>query len=298
MNATDLLPIRKPYAHLSVILGLVSVAAFAESLALGSHLLAVGAGVGLVFAAVSGVRRSRSGLAVGIVGSVTVLVVLLGSRLWFEAVQARSRDNLKNIGLAIQNYHDTYGHLPPAAIRGKDGTPLLSWRVAILPFLGYEGFYEQFHLDEPWDSPHNLELMRTIPALYRAPGPNRGQEWETFYQVFVGPGSVFERDGLSSPRDIPDGRSFTILVVEAARPVPWTKPEDLIFDDGSLRDRVGGVFQGGFIFSGSLLQPHGFTVVMADASTHFVRLGPDGIDERTLRRAIKRDDGEQLDSEW
>src|SRR5262245_11036025 len=78
-------------------------------------------------------------------------------------VQRRaSANNLKQIGLALHNYHDTYGKLPPAAICDKAGKPLLSWRVAILPFIEQNALYKQFKLDEPWDSEHNKKLAEVL----------------------------------------------------------------------------------------------------------------------------------------
>jgi len=80
-----------------------------------------------------------------------------------------SSNNLKQIGLALHNYHDTYGTLPPAAIVDKKGKPLLSWRVAILPYIEQDNLYKQFKLDEPWDSKHNLALSRMIVKTYTLP---------------------------------------------------------------------------------------------------------------------------------
>src|SRR5262249_49160883 len=65
------------------------------------------------------------------------------------AARLQSQNNLKQLLLATINYADSYGHLPAQAIFGKDGKPLLSWRVTILPFLEGEALYKEFHLDEP-----------------------------------------------------------------------------------------------------------------------------------------------------
>src|SRR5262245_50271856 len=83
---------------------------------------------------------------------------------------------------------------PAAAICGKDGRPLLSWRVQILPYLEEEKLYKQFKLDEPWDSQHNLALLPQMPTVYRSPSEAEVQAdpGNTFYQVFVGPGAAFE----------------------------------------------------------------------------------------------------------
>ncbi len=83
-------------------------------------------------------------------------------------------NNLKQIGLALHNYHTKHESFPPAYSRGKDGKPLLSWRVLVLPFLGEQALYDQFHLDEAWDSPHNRALISKMPAVYRCPAENEG----------------------------------------------------------------------------------------------------------------------------
>ncbi|HMF14410.1 MAG TPA: sigma-70 family RNA polymerase sigma factor, partial [Gemmataceae bacterium] len=103
----------------------------------------------------------------------------------------QSRDNLKQIALAMHNWHDTYGTFPAAATYRKDGKPLLSWRVALLPFLEQDNLYKQFRLDEPWDSAHNKKLLARMPEIYLVPGQEANNA--TFYQVFVGPSTMFER---------------------------------------------------------------------------------------------------------
>jgi RNA polymerase sigma factor (sigma-70 family) len=102
----------------------------------------------------------------------------------------RSMNNIKQILLAFHNHHDAYGYLP-ADIRGKDGKPLLSWRVAILPFIEQDNLYRQFKLDQPWDSEHNLKLLAQLPNVYRV-GIEPKDATHTYYQVFAGPGTPFD----------------------------------------------------------------------------------------------------------
>jgi Protein of unknown function (DUF1559) len=77
-----------------------------------------------------------------------------------------SANSLRQIAIATENYHDTFDHLP-ADIMSAEGTPLLSWRVALLPFLEQANLYEEFRLDEPWDSEHNKKLLEKMPRVYR-----------------------------------------------------------------------------------------------------------------------------------
>ena len=85
------------------------------------------------------------------------------------AVRAQCVNNEKQIMLAMHNYHDVNGSFPPAFSRGKDGKPLLSWRVLLLPFLDQKALYDQFHLDEAWDSPHNRALITKMPEVFQCP---------------------------------------------------------------------------------------------------------------------------------
>jgi len=119
----------------------------------------------------------------------------------------------------------------PRAVIEKDGKPLLSWRVAILPYVSGEdaSLYKQFHLNEPWDSPHNFELAKKIPTVFRSlDSPNDGK---TRVMLFTGKGAPFDGAKKISTFDIGD-LSRTILCVEAGpdKAVPWTKPKDLTFD--------------------------------------------------------------------
>jgi hypothetical protein len=154
-----------------------------------------------------------------------------------EAARRSQRmNNFKQIALGMLNYDSANKAYPPAATYDAAGKPLLSWRVRILPYIEQQALYNEFHLDEPWDSEHNRRLIARMPAIYADPSePGLAAQGRTTYQVPVGEGTVFGgRDGMAL-RDIKDGTSNTILAVEvvADRAVPWTKPEDweVDFDD-------------------------------------------------------------------
>ncbi len=190
-------------------------------------------------------------------------------------------NNLKQVGLAAYNYQEAHGRFPAPAIHGKDGKQLLSWRVAILPYLLEDELYQSFKLDEPWDSPHNKPLLERMPRVFAQPGP-RGQAPGvlTHFRVFVGEGTPFE--GGRGPRleDFSDGMDRTILVVKADEAVPWTKPEDLSYAPDKPLPPLGGGPRGSFL------------VLMADGS---VRSIPAEIDPALMRRAITRNDKQPLD---
>lgn len=149
------------------------------------------------------------------------------------ARRSNSMGHLKQIGLAFHNYHDVHGKFPPAASRDKNGKPLLSWRVHLLPYLEQKALYDRFKLDEPWDSPHNKPLSLIVPSVYVSPGwETLAKDGKTRYLAPVGPKSVFESPEGTPIQKITDGTSNTLLVMESApeRAVVWTQPADWEFD--------------------------------------------------------------------
>src|SRR5262249_20124770 len=86
-----------------------------------------------------------------------------------SANKMKSQNNLKQLALAMHTYASSSGYLPRHAIYSKDGKPLLSWRVAVLPYLEQVPLYRKFKLDEPWDSPHNKALLKYMPPSFISP---------------------------------------------------------------------------------------------------------------------------------
>jgi hypothetical protein len=195
-------------------------------------------------------------------------------------------ERLRRLGLALHNYADAHGNaLPPVATFSRDGRPLLSWRVLVLPFLEQDELYRQFRLDEPWDSPHNLALPPRMPAEFAAVSPKRKPEaYHTFVHCFVGKGAAFEgKSGMRIPDDFPDGTSSTILLVHGGEAVPWTKPEDIPYAaDQPLPDLA-------------TVRDDYFYVVMVDSSVPYVRKETS---EKTLRALITRNGNEVLGPDW
>jgi prepilin-type processing-associated H-X9-DG protein len=210
-----------------------------------------------------------------------LMALLLPAVAKVREAAARTQDanNLKQMGLAFHIYHDAHRFLP-AAICDKAGKPLLSWRVAILPYIEQDNLYKQFKLDEPWDSDHNKKLLPLMPKVYQVVGENPSDS-QTHYRVFVGAGkgaSALFRDYADKVRfaNITDGTSNTILIAEAADMVPWTKPEELTFDPNAPLPRLNQ-------------QRRGTNVAFCDGSVRFLA---NTIGEKTLRALITRDGGE------
>ena len=116
-------------------------------------------------------------------------------------------NNLKQIGLAMHNYHARHKTFPPAYTVDKDGKPLLSWRVLILPYLEQDALYKEFHLDEPWDSEHNRALIDRMPTTYLCPGGSskRADRGKTTYLTRAARRRSFRDPKASRSRRSPMG---------------------------------------------------------------------------------------------
>ena len=165
---------------------------------------------------------------------------------YFLDQSARNDPGLGQVALGLRDFSKNHDHrLPPSASYGPDGNPLLSWRVLVLPSIGQGDLYKEFHLDEPWDSPHNVALLSRMPTMYAPPSGKKSKvpAYHTVCHVFVGRDTAFEGTrGVRIPANCPQA-THVILVVEAGEPVPWTKPEDITCDPyGPLPD-LHGVFK-------------------------------------------------------
>jgi hypothetical protein len=214
--------------------------------------------------------------------------------LWFSrmsmSVPARSTarkvastNNMRQISLAMLNYENVYGKFPPAYKADKDGKPLLSWRVLILPYLEQQSLYQQFHLDEPWDSEHNKKLIDRMPVIYQTPGSAAGRGKATYLTV-RGPKTVFPGKEVIRMAEIRDGTSNTIMTVEVPdnRAVVWTKPDDFKYDEKNPINGLLGRW------------PGGFNAGFADSSVRFLNLG---ISPSTLKAYFTRNGGEAVQNE-
>jgi hypothetical protein len=174
-----------------------------------------------------------------------VAIILLGSGVQvvrYASTRVELQMKLTQLALAMHMYHDAHKHFPPAAICHPDGTPLLSWRVLLLPYLEEGELYREFKLDEPWNSPHNLRLQEKMPRIYELPNGYLfpAEPHVTFFQVFMGPGAAFEKcKGMNLKDDFPDGSSNTLLIATATEAVPWTKPADLDYTPGQPLPALG-----------------------------------------------------------
>jgi len=260
--------------------------------AIASHLLPT----------VSIVRRTNDGLesiqrgtfAGGNIGaSAPVLIALLLRAVQSARASARrmqSCNNLKQIILAMHNYHDTFRGFPAACVTDKNGKPLLSWRVLILPFMEQGNLFDQFHLDEPWDSPHNKKLIPLMPKGFRSPNSSAAPGM-TVYLGNASENGVFivpkdKERGKKTPigvsfRDIRDGTSYTIAVLEVndSDAVEWTKPSDFSPNKDNPLKGLGS------------MQTGAFPAAICDGSVRFIS---NTIDKKTFQALLTRGGGEVI----
>lgn len=217
--------------------------------------------------------------------SVVVALVLPAVQAAREAARrAQCVNDLKQIGTAFQSYRTAHKAFPQAAITDKLGRPLLSWRVAILPYIGQQSLYNKFKRNEAWDTPNNIALLKEMPSIYGCLSRSNAEPFTTNYQVFVGEGAMFENRQDISLFGVTDDTSSTLLVVEAKQSVPWTKPADLTFDPAAAPSLYG---------AGSR-HPGIFNAVFLDGSVRSIKLA---IDPKVFRALITRHGREVVNAE-
>jgi hypothetical protein len=197
-----------------------------------------------------------------------------------------AQDNFKQIMLAMHNYHDATGTWPTDLTDPKTKKPVLSWRVAILPYTDGDAaveLYKKFDLNEPWDGKTNKPLIDELPKIYAPVRPMKVEKGETFYRGFGGKdpawGGAFPPGGKVGMGSFTDGLSNTIGVIDAGEPVIWTKPgTDLDIDPKKELPKLGRMIDGDTFYCG-----------MMDGSVREVKRK---FDEKEMRKFIGRADGE------
>ncbi len=203
-----------------------------------------------------------------------------------QAQRSQGVNQLKQIGLAMHNYLSAHDTFPPAFRAGADGKPLLSWRVLILPYLEEKKLFDEFHLDEPWDSPHNKALIPRMPKVYASPAEAQAlvEAGKTTYLTPRGPHTILHGAEGVKIRDITDGTSMTVFTVDAgdALAVTWTRPDDWNASSPDETFHLEGLF-GHF--------PGGTSTGFADGSVRFLK---DTLPEAIWKALMTRDGGEIL----
>src|SRR5262249_9746575 len=101
---------------------------------------------------------------------------------------------LMSVSMALESYRTSFGRYPPAFVADKNGKPMHSWRVLILPFMGYDQLYKAYDFSQPWDAPKNKKLLTERPYEYFCdddPGTNSAGASRTSYLAIVGPDTAW-----------------------------------------------------------------------------------------------------------
>ncbi|WP_164101687.1 DUF1559 domain-containing protein [Candidatus Laterigemmans baculatus] len=228
------------------------------------------------------------GFVLFVCGGMLVALLLPAVTTSREAARRVScSNNLKQIGLALHNYSDVYGTFPPAYMTDSAGNPTVSWRVLILPFLNQEPLYRQLDTQQPWNSPANAALLSASIPVYRCPSSVDPSSTATNYMVVTGAETLFPYERAVSLRDVTDGLSNTIAVVEVEEQgVHWAAPEDLERQNLTWAFAAGADGQMGSRHTG------GIQVLLGDAS---VRYFPDTIDPANLAKMLTIAGDERVD---
>ncbi len=209
-----------------------------------------------------------------------VIALLLG--LMLPAIQAareaarrlQCENNLRSIGLALTFYHDAHRAFLPASTLGPEMQPWSSWRVALTPFLESNPFWDQYRINEPWNSRANMELGKFPFSHYQCPSePAIGLN--TSCVALVGPETAWSAPHPSHIKEFAKGASSTILVAEMSESgIHWMEPRDLQFDQMEFRiyapSRPRRSSGRGLRQALSSVHPGGAHVVFADGAVDFL----------------------------
>jgi hypothetical protein len=239
-----------------------------------------GLGVGIVLLIVGAVAL----VGICVIGALIALLLPAVDRVRGAAARMQGANNLKQIALALHNYHDSHGCFPPPYTTLPNGQPGVSWRVLILPYIEQYNLYRMYKLDEPWDGPNNAALSAIIVKTYCHPSDPPSNM--TRLRIFVGGGAMFDKDKktiLGIPRKpeemgVTDGTANTFMVVEAGDLVPWAKPEEMEYDPRRPLPKLGQPSYGG-----------DFQAAFADGS---VRMLNRKTPEQTIRALITANGGD------
>lgn len=212
------------------------------------------------------------------------------------------RQKLLKLGIAMHEYYDLFDHFPPSVLKGPDGKTAYSWRVELLPILEivgderpekvlgltgltgdarYKAYVKHveatgYRRSEPWDSEQNLKLQDRIPDVFRHPSED---STNAAFFVITGSNTAFPPGDGIKLRDFADQWNETVLLVEARKSIPWTKPEDIPYDAKKPLPKFGGFREDGFL------------AAMCDAHVTTI---PSTISEKDMRGLITRNGGEKL----
>lgn len=197
----------------------------------------------------------KVGLVIGVLGFLAML--LIPARRGVPEVARRNSclNNMRQIVLALHNYHDEHGTLPPAYMIDAEGNRLHSWRALILPYMEGNRVYELIDFTKPWDAPENEAARNSMVEAFVCPSAPYEDEHLSTYVAVVGPEFLFDGPHGRSFASVTDGTSNTIAIIEVSpdKAVHWMSPEDVdeefVFENPEENLRTGhpGTFIAGYL---------------------------------------------------
>lgn len=157
-----------------------------------------------------------------------------------QAVNSSRRENFRNqmkaVGLALHQYQNEYGCLPPAVLKNEEGTPIHSWRALLLPQM--ESYFKNqdqplnYRFNEPWNSHHNQMIGSSNLDLYRGEWPLKdGSDLKTKIVAIVDDSSYWppSKDCHQLPRDNRTQKRIVLMAIPSSGGL-WNEPIDASLD--------------------------------------------------------------------
>ncbi|QDT96139.1 DUF1559 family PulG-like putative transporter [Gimesia aquarii] len=193
-------------------------------------------------------KRKRGFTLIELLVVIAIIAILIA--LLLPAVQqareaarrSQCKNNLKQIGLALHNYHDNFRTFPPGDVRRTYGSGVQSWTTSqlgwiprILPFLDQAPLYNQINweMESGVSAAPNNNIRREKLPVVRCPSDSSRQPSGTYgptnYMACRGTGasstanisgSIFAQNSNVRIRDIEDGTSNTMMVSETFASAP------------------------------------------------------------------------------
>ncbi|QDT29164.1 hypothetical protein Enr10x_45130 [Gimesia panareensis] len=232
-------------------------------------------------------KQKKFMLSIGeIIIALVILAILVILLLPEEQVadnsgsRERFRSQLKQLGLACQEYQAKYGCLPPAVIPDDTGRPIHSWRAILLPWLEAAGRSEppafEYSFSEPWNSPSNRRAVQDNSDLYTLLITSDGTQiiQRSKLAAVIGEHTYWSPRGdcrrIQHPEN--EGEHHILLMEIPHLEGPWSEPNDITFEEVLTLSQKNG------------FHPHGSHILYDDGNVSW--LSPEELTEANLRQLL------------
>lgn len=141
----------------------------------------------------------------------------------------------RTIELALTNFYLKHGYYPFPAVDENNKSPIHSWRILILPFLGENELYKQYDFAEPWNGPSNSKLHDKMPSMFRCPSVEDSKSFPSYLLV------INNSDDSENENDEKMAQLF--LIETNNNSINWLEPKDFPaanFENGGFKGKTGG----------------------------------------------------------